>query len=125
MYQYKFITSMNFSKNSASNGIQFGSPKTSTTLNSSDSVKTSFNKYAAFSKNNLNLSGDESIKKFGKYSSRATSQIPETLKTDGKSHTRHATEFNDSLEGSQLMNDVNYSNNVIVELELQISSLKN
>ena len=91
---------MYFPKTPNSNsGLKFGSPKTVNGTNNPQGNKITFNKYPALSKNNLNISTDETYTFYSKIEGRAVSPTPQsqTQKIQSKFHTRHATEITDSL----------------------------
>jgi hypothetical protein len=85
----------------SSNSIQFGGPKTPSTSNNPEGGKMTFSKYPALSKNNLNISSDEPLNKsFGSFVPTrisSPSQQSQTFKREGLTHTRHTTDFTDSL----------------------------
>lgn len=116
---------MYFSKSqSFSNNIQFGSPKTSSTFNNLETSKIASSNYP-LEKDDLNLSGDYTAKNLGIYKPRVTSPMPQSYghKLEGRTHTRHTTEITDSLTASKCVTE--NTNTGLIELEFQISSLKN
>lgn len=85
---------MYFPKTQNSNsGLKFGSPKTVNNPHNPQGNKITFNKYPALSKNNLNISTDETYSSYSKMEGRVGSPTPQsqTQKIESKFHTRHAT----------------------------------